>query len=130
MDACRRKADEDVAGLDRFACNDFFTVDDADAEAGQVVIVLRIEASHFSRFAAEKGAARFLAGIGDAFYDRRYLYGIQLAYGDVVQEEQRLCPLDENIVNGHGYTVLADRIMLVHHDSQAQLRAYAVGTAY
>ena len=117
MNACRRKADEDVAGFDRFACNDFFAVDDADAEAGQIVVVLCVEAGHFSRFAAEEGAARFLAGIGDAFYDRRYLYGVQLAYGDVVQEEQRFRPLDENIVDGHGYAVLANRIMLVHHDS-------------
>ena len=57
MNPRRRQADEDVAGLDRFAGNDFVAVDDADAKAGQIVVVFSIEAGHFCRFTTEESAA-------------------------------------------------------------------------
>ena len=129
MDPCRRQADEDVAGLDVFAGNDLVAVDDADAEASQVIVVFGIEAGHFSRFAAEESAARFLAGMGDTFDNGRNLDRVELADGDVVQEEERFGALDENVIDGHGDAVLTDCIVFAHHDGQAEFRADAVGTA-
>lgn len=87
MDACRRQADEDVAGLDRFAGDDFVAVDDADTKASQIIVVFGIEAGHFSRFTTEEGAARFLAGIGYPFYNGGDLNRVELADGDIVEEE-------------------------------------------
>ena len=67
--------------------------------------------------------------MGDAFDDGRNLDRVEFADGDVVQEEQRFCTLDEDVIDGHGDAVLADRIVLAHQDGQAQLGADTVGAA-
>ena len=67
--------------------------------------------------------------MGNAFDDGRNLDRVELANSDVVQEEERFSTLDEDVIDGHGDTVLTDCIVFAHHDGQAQLRADAVGTA-
>ena len=97
MDPCRRQADEDVAGLDVFAGNDLVAVDDADAEASQVIVVFGIKAGHFSGFTANKGTARFFAGAGHTANDVSNLLGIHLSRCNVI-EKKRAVPLP-----GQGY---------------------------
>ena len=86
-----------------------------------------IEAAHLSGLAANEGAAGLFAGVRDALDDSGDLLGVELADGEVVEEEERLSTLDEDVVDAHGNGVLADRVVLVEHEGQAQLRADAVG---
>ena len=60
-------------------------------EAGQVVLVFRIEAGHFGGFAADQGAAGLHAALRHAGDDVRDALGLVLAAGDVIQEKQGLC---------------------------------------
>ena len=129
MNACRRQADENITVFNSFSRNQFFTICQADAETGQVVVAVAVKAGHFSRFTAQESASRFAACLSHALDDRRYLFGIELTYGNIIEEKERFRTLDENIVNGHGYTVLPDRIVLIHHNGQAQFRTYSIRTA-
>ena len=54
--------------------------------------------------------------------------GIDFAASQIIEEKQRLCALNDNIVHTHGNGVDPDRIMLIHGKSDFQLRAYAIRT--
>ena len=47
------------------AVDDAVAIDDADSEAHELDLVLRIDAGHAGRFAAEQAAARASAALGD-----------------------------------------------------------------
>ncbi len=52
--------------------------------------------------------------------------GIELAGGEVVEEEQRLGALHDDVVDAHGDQVDADRIELPGFDGDLELRTDAV----
>src|SRR5205823_5203410 len=56
-----RNSDQDVAFANGFAFNEEGLVDDPHDEAGDVVVVIAIEAGHFGSLAADERAAVFLA---------------------------------------------------------------------
>ena len=65
-------------------------LDDAHAEAGEVVVVAVVHARHLGRLAADQRAARQLAAVGDAADDGLGDVDAQLAAREVVEEEERL----------------------------------------
>ena len=67
---------------------------------------------------------------GDAFHHcggHRY---VQLAAGEVVEEEQRLGTLHENVVDAHGYQVDAYGVVAAEFEGELELGAHAVGAGY
>ncbi len=78
------------------------------------------------RLAADQRAARLAAAGRNAADDRGTLIGIELAGGEIVEEEQRLGTLDHQIVDAHGDEVDADGVVLVGVDGDLQLGADAV----
>ncbi|KAG0917388.1 hypothetical protein G6F32_016459 [Rhizopus arrhizus] len=80
--------------------------------------------------AADQRAAGLGAAVGDAAHDRRGGVDVQLAGGEIVQEEQRLGALHQHVVHAHGDQVDADRIVAVQLVGQHQLGAHAVGTRH
>ena len=65
--AGRREADDDVAGLDRRAVEQRVAIDDADARAGEVELVLAVDARQLGRLAADERAAGRAADLRRAF---------------------------------------------------------------
>ena len=128
MDPGGRQTQEDVPGLHLVPGDHLAPFHHAYAEAGDVVFVLGIEPGHFSGFPADQGTAAFLAGIGHPFDDVGDFLGFHLGGGDVIQEEQRFRPLDQDIIDAHGHGVLADGVVTVHHKGDLQLGAHTVGT--
>ena len=85
-----------------------------------------VHARHFGSFAANQRAASLQAPVGDAS-DHAFCYAVfQFAGGEVVEEEQRLCALDDQIVHAHGDKIDADRVMAIRIDRQLQFRTDAV----
>ena len=97
-----------------------------DGKAGEIVVAVGIHARHFGGLAADQRAACLAATGCDAADDRSTLVGIELAGGEVIEEEQRLRALDDQIVDAHGDEVDADRVVLVGIDGDLQLGADAV----
>jgi hypothetical protein len=90
----------------------------------------RVHAGHFRGLAADQRAARELAAAGDAADHGRGGVHVQLAAGEVVEEEQRLGALHQHVVDAHGHQVDADRVVHVPLEGQLELGADAVGAAH
>ena len=79
--------------------------------------------------AAHERAARELAAVGHTLDDLCHVLGLNVADGNVIQEEQRLGARSQNVVDAHGDQVLAHRLVTVHNLGEHELGAHAVGTA-
>ena len=99
----------------------------ADGEPGKVEVPGMIHARHFRRLPADQRAARAFAAQRDAFDDARGLIDLQLAGGEIVEEEQRLRALADQIVHAHRDKVDADGVNVSGVDGDAQLGPHAVG---
>ena len=129
MQAAGWQAEDDVAGFDFGAVDDFLAVHDADAETSHVVFANLVEAWHFSSFTADEGAVGLHTAVSHAFDNLSQLVWRKLADCHVIEEEQWFCTADEDVVDAHGNGVDADGVVLVHVEGQLQLGADAVGAA-
>ena len=128
MDAGRRQSDDHVSFCNGIHVQDFGFVHRANRESRQVIFVFRIEAGHFSGLAAHQGAARLYAAFRYAGNNLRYFFRIIFSHRHIVQKDQRLGPGTDNIIDAHGHTVNAYRVMLIQKKSQFQLGSHTVGT--
>ena len=124
------QGDKRVAGLDPGAVDDLGLFHDADAEAGQVIVFAFVHAGHFGGLAADQGTARQFATGTDAGDYGGGDVDVELAGGVVVEKEQRLGAADHQVVDAHRHQVLADAVVLVQVERQAQLGAHPVGAGY
>jgi hypothetical protein len=99
----------------------------ADGEAGQVVFADRIHAGHLGGLAADEGTTGQFAAPGDTGYHLLADVHIQLAAGEVVEEEEGLRALHEDVVDAHGHQVLTNGVVLVEVEGQLQLGADTIG---
>ena len=127
MQARGGQGDDRVARLHALAVEDFFPIDHADAETGQVVLVLGIETGHFCGFAAHQRAAGLHAALAHALDDIGDALGHVFAAGDVVQKDEGLCAAAHYVVYAHGHAVDAHGVVLVHQKGDFELGAHAVG---
>ena len=65
-------------------------VDDADARAGEVELVLAVDAGQLRRLAADQRDARRAADLGGALDELGDLLELDVGGGDVVEQEERL----------------------------------------
>ena len=123
----RREAEHDVAGRDLRAVDHLGPVDDAHAEAGQVVLVGLHRAGVLGHLAADQRAAGLPAALGDAGDDRGDQLAVELADRDVVEEEERLGAGHEDVVRAHRDEVDSHRVVLAEQLREHELGAHAVG---
>ena len=86
-------------------------LDDADDEAGDVVLAVGVEARHLRGLAADQRAAVLAAAARDAGDDLLGDVRRQPAGREVVEEEQRLGALHEDVVDAVVDEVGADRVV-------------------
>ncbi len=127
VQTARREAQHDVALLHHLGQDHLGPVDDAHAEAAQVVVVGVHDAGVLGRLAADERAARLQAALGDAAHDGRDVLGLDVADGDVVEEEQRLGARGEQVVGAHGHQVDAHGVVAAEQLGELELGAHAVG---
>jgi hypothetical protein len=124
--AARREADQHVADADRRAVDHALAFDHADPEADELEVALRVDAGHRGGLAAEQRAARAPTPFGDAPERLRSDRRVELAHGEVVEEDQRLGALHDQVVHDHRHTVDADRVVAPEQGRELELRADAV----
>ena len=105
-------------------------LDDADAEPGQVVLAVGVEAGQLGGLAADQRAAGLLAAVGDAGDHPLGDADVELAGGEVVEEEQRLGAGHGHVVDAHRDQVDADRVVAPGQERELQLGADAVGARH
>ena len=96
-------------------------------EAREIVVLVVIHAGHLGRLAADQRATRDAAALGDALDDGGAGLDVELAGGEIVEEEQRLGALDDQVVDAHGDEGGADVVMAAGGDGDLQLGADPVG---
>ena len=109
VEAERGQPEDHVARRDPRAVDDLRPVDDPDDEAGDVVLALGVEAGHLGRLAAEERAARLPAAARQPLDDLGDDLRLEPAGRDVVEEEERARPLDQDVVDAVRHQVVADR---------------------
>ncbi len=126
MHAGGGEAEDDVAFGNVAGRQQLAALGRTHGKAREVVVAVRIHARHFGGLAADQRAASLAAALGDALHDRRTLVRVELAGGEVVEEEQRLGTLHHEIVDAHGDEVDADGVVAVGVDGDLQLGANTV----
>ena len=117
----------DVAGLDLRAVDQRVALDDADARAGEVELVLAVDARQLGRLAADERAAGSAADLGRALDELRDLLEVDAVRGDVVEQHQRLGAARDHVVDAVRREIgaaVAKRAALARED---QLRPDRVG---
>ena len=128
MNTGGRQAQNNISSLYLFTGDNLGLLHSTNSKTSNIIFTLSIEASHLSCLTADKCTARLLAGVGYTLYYICYLLRLQLAYSQIIQEEQRLRTLYQNVINAHSNSILTNGIMLVQNKSQTQLGAYTVST--
>ncbi len=127
MRAGRWQGEQGVTGSNFRAVDNLGLFHHADAEACDVVVFAFVHARHFSGFATHQRATGQFAAGADAGDDLSGGVDVQFAGGVVIEEEQRLCTADHQVIDAHGDQVDADGVVLVQVQRQTQLGAHAVG---
>ena len=122
------QAQNNVSGLNAATVDDAFFFNHADGKTGQVVFAFGIHTWHFGSFTTNQSATGFFAALGNAFNHISRAGNIQFAASEIVQEEQRFCTLNQNIVDAHGNQIDTDGIVFIPVECQFQLGADAVRT--
>ncbi len=130
MRAVRGEADHHIARLDVRAADDVGFFHHADRETGEVVLAGRIHAGHLGGLAADQRATGLFATERDALDDLGGGIHIQLAAGEIIEEEQRLRALHQDVVDAHADQVDAHRVMAVQFEREFEFGADAVGAGY
>ena len=126
MHSRTRETEKDMSRRDTLARQLLPALDCADAETGKVVIAGGIHARHFRRFTTDQRATCLLAAFGNAGNHPLGHAILELAGGEIVQEEKRFGPLNDQIVDAHGNEIDSDRVMFAAIDGELQLGADAI----
>src|ERR1700722_5029995 len=126
MDARRWKTEDKVSWLQSWARQQRPALRCADGEAGDVEIASRVKAGHLRRLSAYQCATRLGATLGNALHNRGCDFLIQLPRCKIIQEKQRLRPLDDNVVDAHGHQINADSVVQATLNRDLHLCANAV----
>ena len=102
--------------------------DDADAESGQVELVLWHRAGVLGRLASEQRAAGPAASLGHALDQLGDLLGHHPPDREVVEEEQRLGADTDDVVDAHRHQIDPDGPATTGQASDLQLRPDPVGS--
>ena len=127
MNAGRCQAEDDIARGHAAAVDHRVALHRAHGEPGKIVVARRVHARHLGRLAAHQRAAGLAAAFGNARDDGAAGIHVQLAGGEIIEEQQRLGALDDQIVDAHGDQIDADRVVLAGGDGDFQLGADPVG---
>ncbi len=127
MHAGRGQSNHGIADGDIRARQQRAAFGGADRKAAEIVVAVLVEAGHFRGLAADQGAAAFPAAFGDAGDDRSGGFRVELAAGEIVEEEQRFRALHHEVVDRHRHQVDADPAMQAGLDRDQDLGADAVG---
>ncbi|MPN34431.1 hypothetical protein SDC9_181924 [bioreactor metagenome] len=114
MNAGRSDADERVADADVLAIHDTALVRKPNTETCQVIFINRIKTRHLGGFTANECTTRLYTPFCYTGYNFCHAFGLILAYGKIVQEEQRLGTRTSHIIGAHGDTVNPYGIVFVH----------------
>ncbi len=122
----RGKTDEDVPRADALTVDQLPPRNDADDEPRNIVLAVGVETRHLGGLAAKQRAAVGAARAREALDNLHGDVRVQPAGGQIVEEEERVRPLHEDVVDAVVHEVDADRRVHAGHERDPQLGPDAV----
>ena len=123
MQTIRRKAEQQVTGLDLRSGQEAFSLHRADDETRQIVLAFGVHARHFGGFAANQGAAIVPAAPCDTLHHIGAHLRLELTHRKVVQKEKRRRPLHGNIIDAVVHQILAHGVVPPGSEGNLELGA-------
>src|SRR5262249_32246041 len=120
------QAEDDVAGFDPAAIDDFGPIHHANDAACEIVFSLAIHPGHLRSFAPQKRAARSATGARKAAKQLPEHAGLKFFATDVIEEEKRIRAQDGDVVYAMIYEIRTNGVVFVHRERDFQLRADAI----
>ena len=120
------QSDEDVAGPDLRAIEEFGPVHDPDNRSCEVVFSGVIHPGQLGGLSADQGTAPGPAGHGEAFKNLTENHRIEFLATDVIQKEKRTRTDHGNVIDAMVHEVLPDRVVPAGRECDFQFRADAV----
>ena len=102
VDSAGREPQDTVSVVDGIRAKQGLVFGDTDDESGEVEVAAGIEPGHLGGLAADQGAPHFLTPPDDAPHEGFHALFIQIAEGNVVEEEEGLGSLGENVIDVKG----------------------------
>ena len=127
MRAARCETQDRVAWLDIVPRQAPAPLDRADREAGEIVVAGTVVLGHLGGLAPDQRAASLTAALDDAFDHLARARRIELAGGEIVEEEQGLRAVHQQIVDAHRDEIDASDLVAAAARRQLQLGADAIG---
>ena len=127
MDAGRRQAEHDVACLDPRPVDQPVALDDPDARAGEVELVVAVDPRQLCCLAAQDRATRVATDGRRALDELGHLLGVDPVRSDVVEQDERVGAGREDVVDAVCGQVDAAPAQLPGPSREHELRADAVG---
>ena len=128
MNTARRECNQDIPFLLGVQIQNLLLIHQTNCKTSHVIFIDRIEARHFSGFAANQCTASLYAAFCHTGNNFCNLFRNILAQCNIVQEELRLCTTANNIIDAHCHAVNADGVVSVHQECDFQLCTNAVCT--
>lgn len=120
MDTRRRQAKQPVSGLHRTG-QYRITFDSTYCETGEIEIARLVDIRHFRRFATNERASGLPATIGDSCYQSPCALDIEPGSRQIVEKEERRCPLNDEVIDAHGDQINTETIDSVYGDGKQEL---------
>ena len=130
METRRRETEDNRTRLNLLPVDDVFAFHDTHDRTGDIVVTRTVEARHFSSFATDQNEVVFAASLSHTSNELVHDTRFQAARSHVVEEEQRTCALNEDIVTAVVHDVLARQFVRAHFDIDLELGAHAVNGAH
>ena len=130
VQAVRHQPDQRISRMDRGAVHDALAFDDSDDGPRQIVLSLPVELREFGHLAADQRTSRAPASLGHALDHRGHDLRLVVSHPEVVQKEQRLCPVNEDVVHTVCHNIDADRVVFPRSEGHLQLRPHTVRTRH
>ena len=120
------QTENDVAGFDLAAIDDFRSIHDANDAACEIVFALAIHPGHLRGLAAEQRAAGRATGARKAAKQLLEHARLESFAADVIEKEKRTRAENRNVVDAMVHEIHAHGVVLVHREGDLQFRADAI----
>ena len=127
MKSARCDSDQHVAGAHARRLGNSCALDDADGEAGEVVLAGLVQSAELRGLAADQAHAGLIASAGDALDDIERDFLFEFAGADVIEKEHWTRRVADDVVDAHRDAVDADGVVTAGLKGDHQLGADAVG---
>ena len=124
------KTDQYIAFLDFLPVQKIAFIHGTHTEAGNIIMLHIIHIRHFGSFPADQGTLCLHTAIRYTLYQLFDFLRFIFAYCQIIQEEDRCCPLYQNIIDTHCHSINTNCVMLIHFKCHKQLCTNTIGSAY